>query len=200
MEPLDDNALNLLFRHARTYGTDADSWLAGPITDQQLEQMWDLAKMGPTSANCSPARVLFLRSPEAKAKLKPALDEGNVEKTMAAPVTAILGMDLAFYERLPYLFPHVDAKSWFEHKPVDALRTIALRNGSLQGAYLIMAARALGLDCGPMSGFDQKMVDELFFKGTRVESNFLINIGHGNPATLFPRSPRLDFGHACQVL
>jgi 3-hydroxypropanoate dehydrogenase len=142
-------------------------------------------------------RVVFVRSAQAKEKLRPALSAGNLDKTMAAPVTAILAVDYAFYEKLPFLFPHTDAKSWFEGKP-HADET-AFRNATLQAAYLLIAARAIGLDCGPMSGFDNKLVDAAFFAGTRVRSNFLLNLGHGDPKTLHPRSPRLSFDDACRI-
>jgi 3-hydroxypropanoate dehydrogenase len=156
--------------------------------------------MGPTSANMSPMRIVFVKSREAKERLKPALSEGNVNKTMAAPVTAIIGMDVHFHEKLPKLFPHTDAKAWFKDLPEKALEYLALRNSSLQGAYFILAARALGLDCGPMSGFDNTKVDETFFAGTTVKSNFLCNLGYGDATKLHSRSPRLDFDEACQVL
>ena len=192
---LSDTALDQLFRTARTHNE-----LGGEVSDETLHQLYELAKWGPTSANMSPLRLVFVKSPQAKARLAPALDEGNYAKTLAAPVTAIVGYDMAFYDKLPYLFPHADAKSWFDSKPEPALETAALRNGSLQGAYVLMAARAVGLDCGPMSGFNNAMVDEAFFAGTRIKSNFLINLGHGDPAKLFPRSPRLSFDEAAQVL
>jgi 3-hydroxypropanoate dehydrogenase len=192
---LSDAALDQLFRTARTHNE-----LGGEVSDETLHRLYELAKWGPTSANMSPLRLVFVRSPEAKAKLAPALDEGNYAKTVAAPVTAIVAYDMAFYDKLPYLFPHTDAKSWFDSKPEPALETAALRNGSLQGAYVLMAARALGLDCGPMSGFDNARVDEAFFAGTRIKSNFLINLGHGDVAKLFPRSPRLSFDEAAQIL
>lgn len=195
---LDDAALDTLFRTARTFSEQPHTWLAKPVSEEQLRQVWDLAKMGPTSANCSPARVVFVTSQEGKAKLAPLMDEGNRQKTVEAPATAIVGMDLAFYEKLPTLFPHTDAKSWFEGKP-DHIRTTAMRNSSLQGAYVILAARALGLDCGPMSGFDNAGVDENFFPGTQIKSNFLINLGYGNRATLHPRGPRLSFDEACRI-
>ena len=158
-----------------------------------LKQVYDLAKTGPTSANMCPLRIVFVKSREAKERLKPALDAGNVDKTMKAPVTAILGMDVHFYEQLPKLFPHADAKAWFKDLPDNVLEYIALRNSSLQGAYFMLAARALGLDCGPMSGFDNAKVDAEFFAGSTVRSNFLCNIGYGDAAKLFPRSPRLAF-------
>ena len=192
---LSDAALDQLFRTARTHNE-----LGGEVSDETLRRLYELAKWGPTSANMSPLRLVFVRSPQAKARLAPALDEGNYAKTLAAPVTAIVAYDMAFYDKLPYLFPHTDAKSWFDSKPEPALETAALRNGSLQGAYVLMAARAVGLDCGPMSGFNNAMVDEAFFAGTRIKSNFLINLGHGDPAKLFPRSPRLSFDEAAQVL
>jgi 3-hydroxypropanoate dehydrogenase len=156
--------------------------------------------MGPTAANSSPARIVFVRTPEAKARLKPALDAGNVEKTMNAPVTAVVGTDLAFYEKLPYLFPHTDARSWFAGKSEAELFPGALRNSSLQGAYLIVAARALGLDCGPMGGFDSAKVDAEFFAGTTIKSSFLINLGYGRRDSLHPRSPRLAFADACSIV
>ena len=155
-------------------------------------------KWAPPSANICPLRIVFAKSKEAKEKLRPALDAGNVEKTMSAPVTAILGMDIHFYEKLPQLFPHVDAKAWFKDPPENALEVTALRNSSLQGAYFILAARSLGLDCGPMSGFNNAKVDALYFAGTTVKSNLLCNLGHGDATKLFPRSPRLAFREACR--
>jgi 3-hydroxypropanoate dehydrogenase len=152
-----------------------------------------------TSANMCPMRVVFVRSREAKEKLRPALDAGNVDKTMSAPVTAIIAMDVHFYEQLPKLFPHADAKAWFKDLPANVLGVIALRNSSLQGAYFMLAARALGLDCGPMSGFNNAKVDAAFFAGTTVQSNFLCNLGHGDASKLYSRSPRLDFEEACRV-
>ncbi len=192
---LSDAALDRIFRNARTH----THWQEREVSDVLLQAVFDLAKMGPTSANCSPMRVVFVKSPEAKERLKPALAEGNVEKTMAAPVTAIVGHDLEFYERLPQLFPHTDARSWFVGKP-ELSRDTAFRNGSLQGAYLMIAARSLGLDCGPMSGFDNAAVDRAFFPDGQVKSNFLCNLGHGDPEKLHPRSPRLDFDQVCRVL
>lgn len=193
---LDDESLDLIFREARTHS----AWLDQPVDDALLAQIYDLAKMGPTSANMSPMRLVFVKSKAAKEKLKPALDPGNVEKTMTAPVTAIVGMDIHFYEKLPKLFPHTDAKAWFKDLPEQVLEYIALRNGSLQGAYFILAARSLGLDCGPMSGFNNAKVDAAFFAGTTIKSNFLCNIGHGNKARLHPRNPRLSFEEACQIV
>jgi 3-hydroxypropanoate dehydrogenase len=193
---LEAPALDLLFREARTHNRFTDQ----PITDDELRALYDLLRLGPTSANCSPARFVFLRSEEAKRKLEPALSGGNREKTMAAPVTAIVAYDPKFYLRLPKLFPHnQEAMSWFTEN--DSLAAVtAFRNGTLQGAYLILAARALGLDTGPMSGFDNAMVDELFLADRGWRSNFLCNIGHGDPAGVYPRSPRLDFDEACVLL
>jgi 3-hydroxypropanoate dehydrogenase len=188
--------LELIFRNARTHNV----WLNKPVDDALLKQVYDLARMGPTSANMSPMRIVFVRSPEAKEKLKPTLDAGNVAKTMAAPVTAIIAMDIHFYEKLPKLFPHVDAKAWFKDLPENVLEYIALRNSSLQGAYFMLAARALGLDCGPMSGFNNAKVDATFFAGTTIKSNFLCNLGYGDASKLHPRSPRLEFDEACKMI
>ncbi len=193
--PLDQAARDLLFTEARTH----NAWRDEPVSDDTLRELYDLLKMGPTSANCSPARFVFLRTPEAKERLKPALSPGNVEKTMAAPVTVIVAEDPLFYDKLPTLFPHADARTWFASN--DALATeTAFRNGTLQGAYLILAARAVGLDAGPMSGFDKAKVDTEFFWSSGWKSNFLVNLGHGDPAGLFPRNPRLSFDEACQLL
>jgi 3-hydroxypropanoate dehydrogenase len=193
---LSDEDLDLIFRRARTHSV----WLDKPVEDALLKQVYELARLGPTSANMCPMRIVFVKSREAKEKLKPALDPGNVDKTMKAPVTAIIGMDIHFYEKLPKLFPHADAKSWFKDLPDNVLEYTALRNGSLQGAYFMLAARALGLDCGPMSGFDNAKVDAAFFAGTTVKSNFLCNLGHGDASKLHPRSPRLTFEEACKVI
>ncbi|MDE1898809.1 MAG: malonic semialdehyde reductase [Xanthomonadaceae bacterium] len=193
--PLNDAALDQLFRNARTH----NAWLPREVSDAQLRQIYDLAKMAPTSANCSPARIVFVKTAAAKERLAPALSDGNRAKTLAAPVTAIVGTDAAFYEHLPKLFPHADARSWFAGNKALAEIT-AFRNGTLQGAYLILAARSLGLDCGPMSGFDNARVDAAFFSGTTVQSNFLINIGYGDASRdLFPRSPRFTFDEACSI-
>ena len=199
--PLDSAALDQLFLEARTFASNPDPWQPRPVPEALLRQVWDLARMGPTASNSLPARIAFVQSAEAKARLAPLLDEGNRPKTMAAPVTAILAMDLKFYDLLPRLFPHVpEARSWFAGKSEQQLTIPALRNSSLQGAYLILAARALGLDCAPMSGFDNAAVDQAFFAGTSIRSNFLINIGYGRRETLHPRGPRLSFEEACQVL
>ncbi len=192
---IDANALNKLFFEARTH----NKWQARDVPDSLLKELVDLMKWAPTSVNCSPARIVFVKSPQAKARLKPHLMEGNVEKTMAAPVCAIVGTDHEFYEHLPRLFPHADAKSWFTgNKPfADAS---AVRNGTLQGGYFILAARALGLDCGPMSGFSNEGVDKEFFEGTATRSNFLVNLGYGDPAGLFPRSPRFAFEDMAKII
>lgn len=192
---LPDASFAQLFHEARTH----NAWHDKDVPDALLHELVSLVLLGPTSANCSPARFVFVKSPEAKARLKPFLSEGNREKTMQAPVCTIVGRDLDFYEHLPSLFPHTDAKSWFAGKPEKIAET-AFRNGTLQGAYLIMAARALGLDCGPMSGFDPAGVDETFFAGTNVKSNFLCNLGYGDSAALRPRSPRFDFDQVARIL
>ncbi len=196
MLQLNDESLDLIFRKARTHSV----WLDKPVDDALLVAVYDLAKMGPTSANMCPMRIVFIKSKTAKEKLKPALHAGNVDKTMAAPVTAIIGMDIRFYEKLPKLFPYADAKAWFKDLPENVLESTALRNSSLQGAYFMLAARSLGLDCGPMSGFDNAKVDAAFFAGTTIKSNFLCNMGHGDAAKLHPRSPRLAFEEACQMV
>jgi 3-hydroxypropanoate dehydrogenase len=197
--PLDAAALDQIFRQARTYRRSAEAWLPRPVSDAQLREIYDLAKLGPTSANCSPARIVFVKSPAAKEKLKQVLSASNIAQTMAAPVTAIVGSDHAFYDALPRLYTESpEATSWFAGKP-EVIAATAFRNASLQGAYLIIAARALGLDCGPMSGFHNAGVDEVFFAGTAVKSNFLINIGYGNPAVIRPREARYAFDEACRI-
>ncbi len=193
--PLAGSALDQLFREARTQYV----WKPDPLPDGTLEALYDLLKLAPTSANCSPARFLFCASAEARARLAACAMEANRPKILGAPVTVIVGMDLAFHERLPFLFPHTDARSWFEGNPA-LIRETAFRNGSLQGAYLILAARALGLDCGPMSGFDKAAVDAAFWAGTTVETNFLCAIGQGTGEAVFPRAPRLPFEEACRIL
>lgn len=185
---LDDGAMDLLFREARTH----NGWQSRPVPHALLEEAVDLAKLGPTAANSSPFRIVFVETPEGKTTLKPALAPGNVEKTMAAPVTAIMAYDTAFYDHLPKLFPHADARAWFAGNEAFATHT-ATQSGTLQAAYFLFALRAVGLDAGPLNGFDNKAVDEAFFAGTPVRSNFIINIGYGDPAKLFPRSPRLSF-------
>jgi 3-hydroxypropanoate dehydrogenase len=186
---LDDQALDVLFREARTKW----EWTDEPVTDEDLNAIYDLLKLGPTSANCSPGRFVFVRTPEGKEKLKPALSAGNLEKTMAAPVTVIVAQDPMFYHHLPKLFPPADAKSWFSGNP-DLAEETAFRNSTLQGAYLIMAARALGIDSGAMSGFDKAKVDRAFFNESGWKSNFLINLGHGVKEHPFPRLPKFEFG------
>lgn len=190
----DDATLDLLFNNA----ISQNGWQDRPLPDGALQEIWNLTRMGPTSANCSPARIVFVSSPEAKEKLKPAMNEGNVAKVMAAPTTAIIGTDMEFYEKLPQLFPHTDARSWFAGDG-DKILDTASRNGTLQGAYFMIAARAIGLDCGPLSGFDKARVDELFFAGTPIKSNFLCSIGYGDESQVFERSPRLSFDEACRV-
>ena len=192
---LDDAALAQLFLDARTH----NAWQQKDVPDSLLVRLVDTLKMGPTSANCSPARFVFVKSAEAKKRLEPFLSSGNREKTMSAPVTAIIGHDLEFYEHLPKLFPHTDAKSWFTGKPEHVIET-AFRNGTLQGAYLILAARALGLDTGAMSGFDKAGVTKEFFAGTKIETNFLCNIGYGDPSKLLPRHPRFSFDEIAKIV
>ena len=195
MQTLNDEARRLLFTEARTH----NRFTPEPVPDALLRQLYDLMKWGPTSANCSPARLVFVKSPEAKAKLAPCMSEGNRDKTLQAPVNAIVGMDMAFYDKLPELFPHnLTAKSWFDGNPEFSAST-AMRNSSLQGAYFMLAARGLGLDCGPMSGFNADAVNAAFFAGTSVKANFICNLGHGDPTGLFPRSPRLAFEQACRI-
>ena len=193
---IDAAGLDLLFREARTH----NKWHEDAVSDATLHELYDLLKQGPTSANCSPARFLFLRTKEAKERLAPALSSGNLAKTMAAPVTVIVAYDPKFYERLPFLFPHnPDATSWFTSNESLAATT-AFRNGTLQGAYLMLAARALGLDTGGMSGFDNAKVDAEFLATRGWRSNFLVNLGKGDPSGVFTRSPRLPFDEACVLL
>lgn len=184
-----------LFTEARTQ----NGYLPTPVPDETLIALYDLLKWGPTAANSSPARFVFVRSAEARERLLAGMAPGNVAKVRQAPVTVIIGMDMAFYEKLPQLFPHTDARAWFVGKPA-MIESSALRNSSLQGAYLIMAARALGLDCGPMSGFDAAKLDAAFWAGTEVRTNFVCTLGQGDPAKLMPRSPRLAFAEACQLV
>lgn len=193
---IEDRALDTLFRGARSH----NGWLPGPVGDAQLRQLYELVKWGPTSANCSPMRVVFVRTDAGRERLRPLLSPGNVEKTMTAPVTAILGFDTAFYRQLPRLFPHNPAiRDAFTGPGKQAhAEATAFRNGSLQAGYFIVAARALGLDCGPMSGFDAPAMDREFWAGTTVRTNFLCNLGHGNPDKLFGRHPRLTFEEACR--
>ncbi|MGD8484161.1 MAG: malonic semialdehyde reductase [Thioalkalispiraceae bacterium] len=192
---LDDKALDVLFRDARSY----DAWLDKPVNDEQLKALYELMKWGPTSANACPARLVFVTSDAAKQKLKDCLDEGNVEKSMTAPVVAIIGMDMLFYEKLPILFPHTDARSWFEGK-AEKIHETAFRNSSLQGAYLMLAARSLGLDCGPMSGFDNAKLEAAFFPEGNIKANFICALGYGDSDKLYPRGPRLSFDEVCRVV
>jgi len=194
-QPLADEALDTLFRAARSH----NGWQDRPVSDAELHQIYDLTKMGPTAANSCPARIVFVKSAEAKARLKPCLAPGNVDKSMSAPVVAIIGMDLEFYEHLGKLFPHTDARSWYVGKP-DKIMDSAFRNSTLQGAYFILAARSIGLDAGPMSGFDADKVNAEFFPDGKVQVNFICAVGHGDPEQLFPRHPRLEFEEACEVL
>jgi 3-hydroxypropanoate dehydrogenase len=189
---LSEDALKTLFTEARTQYHFADT----PIAEETLHRLYDVLKFGPTSANSSPGRFVFLRSHGAREQLRPALSAGNVDKTMAAPVTVIVAYDPLFYDKLPHLFPHADARAWFAGNP-DLAEETALRNSTLQGAYLMIAARALGLDAGPMSGFDKAQVDRMFFAESGWKSNFLVNLGHGTNEAVFPRAPRLDFTEAC---
>jgi len=192
---LDHTGQDLIFNTARTQ----NSWHPQAVAEELLRRVYDLTKMGPTSANCSPARFIFVVTKEGKEKLKPCLGAGNLEKTMAAPVTAIIGYDTKFYDLLPELFPHADARSWFAGNDAVAQET-AFRNSTLQGAYLMIAARSLGLDAGPMSGFDQAAVNAAFWPEGQVKSNFLCNIGYGDDKQVFARSPRLPFERACQII
>jgi 3-hydroxypropanoate dehydrogenase len=195
---VDEQFLDRVFRKARSQ----NAWLPEPVSDEQLKQVYELMKWGPTSANCSPARIVFVRSEAGKEKLKDALNPGNVDKTMSAPVLAVVGYETRFYEDLPRLFPHNPAaKTWFEGEAKAGFaETTAFRNGSLQGGYLIAAARAVGLDCGPMSGFDNAKVDAALFAGTSIKSNFICGLGRGDPSKVFARSPRLSYEEACSQM
>ncbi|HWV99412.1 MAG TPA: malonic semialdehyde reductase [Candidatus Acidoferrum sp.] len=193
--PLPEEALEQILTKARTHSV----WSPEPVSDGLLQQVYDLMKWGPTSANSCPARIVFVKSKEAKEKLLACMAPGNIEKTKTAPVTAVIAQDLEFYEKLPRLFPHADARSWFAgNRPF--IESTAFRNSSLQGAYFIIAARSFGLDCGPMSGFDNAKVDAAFFEGTSWKSNFVCNIGYGDASALRPRLPRLEFNEACKFV
>lgn len=192
--PLDDTSLDTLFRNARSHSF----WQDTSVSDEQLQQLYELMKWGPTAANSCPARIVFVKSDEAKQKLKPCLQEGNVDKSMSAPVVAIIGMDLEFHEQLPKLFPHTDARSWYAGKP-EKIEHSAFLNSCLQGGYFIMAARSLGLDCGPMSGFDNVKLDAAFFPDGKIKSIFICALGIGDTLKLFPRGPRLEFGEVCSI-
>jgi len=192
---LTDDALDTLFRNARSH----NGWLDQDISEEQINQIYEIMKFGPTAANTCPARITFVRSNDAKEKLKSHLDEGNVEKSMSAPAVAIISYDTEFYERLPYLFPHADAKSWYEGKP-DKITNVGLMNATLQGAYFMMAARSIGLDCGPMGGFNAETLDQEFFPDGKTKSIFICGIGYGDRTQIFPRSPRLSFDEACEII
>ena len=196
MSVFDLKSKNLIFKEARTH----NDWLDQDISNDILKEIYDLMKWGPTSANCSPARIIFVKSKVSKDRLLPFVIESNLEKTKSAPVTAIIGYDINFHDHLPKLFPHnLDAQNWFNHS-IDIAEETAFRNGSMQGAYFIIAARALGLDCGPMSGFDKEGVDNEFFRGTNIKSNFLCNLGYGDKTKLFERSPRFKFNEICEII
>lgn len=196
MNRLDDASLDLLYRKARTH----NGWQDRPVPESTLRELYDLMKWGPTSANASPARLVFVVTPEAKQRLLPAMSAGNQEKTRTAPVTVIVAYDLEFYEHLPKLFPHApEARSWFAGNAAS-IEATAFRNSSLQGAYMILAARSLGLDCGPMSGFNAAAVDAAFFPDGKIKTNFICNMGYGDPSKIFARSPRLTFEEACKIL
>ncbi|WP_233859306.1 malonic semialdehyde reductase [Paraburkholderia sp. HD33-4] len=193
--PLDIGAIRQLFLAARSQ----NHWLDKPVGDEQLRDLYEVVKWGPTSMNCSPMRLVFVRSPEARERLLPAISPGNHEKVRSAPVVAIVGYDMCFFEKLPQLFPHrPDAGKIFQDNE-NLAQTTSFRNGSLQGGYLILAARALGLDCGPLSGFDHELVNQRFFNDAAIRVNFLCCLGYGDPDALFPRSPRLDFNAACEI-
>lgn len=194
-EALNEQSLDTLFRTARSH----NGWQDKPVSDAQLKQMYDLMKWGPTSANSCPARLVFVTSDAAKQRLKPSLQEGNIEKSMTAPVVVIIGMDMEFYEEFGILFPHTDAKSWFVGKP-EKIKQAAFRDSSLQAAYMMMAARSLGLDCGPMSGFDNEKLDAEFFPDGRIKSNFICGLGYGDESKLHPRLARLDYDRVCQIV
>jgi 3-hydroxypropanoate dehydrogenase len=195
MSALDSSVLDQIFLQARTY----NGWLDRPVDDATLRRIYELARMGPTAANTTPMRLVFVKSREAKERLRPALSAGNVDKTMAAPATAIVAYDLEFHQQMPKLFPARDMKSAFAAMPPEGRKDHASMNGALEGAYLIVAARALGLDCGPMGGFDRAKVDATFLEGTSWRSLFLVNIGYGDPAKVFPRNPRLEFTDAARI-
>ncbi len=197
IEPLrlDEAGLKQLFLEARTH----NRWLDRPVHDDVLRELYDIVKLAPTSANSQPMRLVFVKGREAKEKLKLALPPPNVEKTMTAPVTAVVAHDLEFYEQLPRLMPHVDARSWFAHRPTDEIERAAFQGSAMQGAYLILAARALGLDCGPIGGFDHGTVDAAFFPDGKGRSNFLLNLGYGDVSGVYPRLPRLEFDDACRI-
>jgi len=192
---LDSNSLDTIFRTARSQ----NGWLDRKVSDEQIHEIYELMKFGPTAANNCPARITFLKSEDSKNRLKPHLDEGNIEKTMSAPVVAIIGYDTEFYEKLPYLFPHTDARSWFAGKPEKIVASGSM-NATLQAAYFMIATRSMGLDCGPMGGFNNEGVDNEFFSDGKTKTLLICGIGYGDESKVFPRSPRLDFSEACQVI
>ena len=192
---LDSNSLDTIFRTARSQ----NGWLDRKVSDEQIHEIYELMKFGPTAANNCPARITFLKSEDSKNRLKPHLDEGNIEKTMSAPVVAIIGYDIEFYEKLPYLFPHTDARSWFAGKPEKIVASGSM-NATLQAAYFMIAARSIGLDCGPMGGFNNEGVDNEFFSDGKTKTLLICGIGYGDDSKIFPRSPRLDFNEACKVI
>ena len=194
-EMLDSNSLDTIFRTARSQ----NGWLDRKVSDEQIHEIYELMKFGPTAANNCPARITFLKSEDSKNRLKPHLDEGNIEKTMSAPVVAIIGYDTEFYEKLPYLFPHTDARSWFAGKPEKIVASGSM-NATLQAAYFMIATRSMGLDCGPMGGFNNEGVDNEFFSDGKTKTLLICGIGYGDESKVFPRSPRLDFSEACQVI
>lgn len=195
-QPLSPEALRQLFLDARSFSY----WQEKTVSDDQLHQLYNLMRMGPTAANSSPARLVFVKSPEAKERLKPCLDEGNVRKSMSAPVVAIVGIDLEFFEKLPHLFPHnTEARSWYAGKP-EKILNVATLNGALEGGYMILAARSLGVDCGPMTGFNKEKLDKEFFPDGKVKSLFICALGYGDRSKLHPRNPRLDFDEACTIV
>ncbi len=195
-QPLSPEALQQLFLDARSFSY----WQEKPVSDEQLHQLYELMRMGPTAANSCPARLVFVKSASAKGRLKPCLDEGNVHKSMSAPVVVIVGIDLEFFERLPKLFPHnAEARSWYAGKP-EKILNVATLNGALEGGYLILAARSLGLDCGPMSGFNKAMLEQEFFPDGKVKSLFICALGYGERSKLHPRNPRLEFDEACTIV
>jgi len=195
MPSLNNDARDLMFLEARTLR----QWQSKPVATETLHELWSLARMGPTANNLNPARIVFVTTDAGREKLKPCLAEGNIEKTMTAPVTAIIGYDMAFYEKAVKLNPDLDLEKWRGMKP-DSIQDNAFRNGTLQGAYLMLAARAVGLDCGPMSGFNKQKTDETFFAGTSINSNWLCNMGYGDRSTLKPREPRYDFDDVCEIV
>jgi len=192
---VDSNSLDTIFRTARSQ----NGWLDREVSDEQIHEVYELMKFGPTAANNCPARITFLKSEDSKNRLKPHLDEGNIDKTMSAPVVAIIGYDTEFYEKLPYLFPHTDARSWFAGKPEKIVASGSM-NATLQAAYFMIAARSIGLDCGPMGGFNNEGVDSEFFSDGKTKTLLICSIGYGDKSKVFPRSPRLDFAEACKVI